>query len=409
VLLFDVAGKRSALRYEDGNTDGTQAAWQEVLGEDGGTSLNLKSRMLWSSGADIAKSRMATQAWRIPHLVLQDLLRDPSGLRLDAPRTIGGNRYQVLTRRMNGVPVRILFDEKTGAFMGQEFDAKLIDGTHTLRVLFKGYKANKSLGKFPSGFVRSIGDRVYQDMDVFDVRLSEITENWFEPPADVITPRVSTAPPSREEIAPGVTLLRNVGGYNAAVADIGDCLAVLDAPEQFPWDVTLPPASDPGGIGQTLIARVREVSEKPICYVIPTHHHADHFGGIRALLGEGAKVVTTKGNLPLLRRILADVIGDGAGSEDRIRVVEDSLVLGRGERRVEIHKITGDPHAAETLFFYFPANKNVFEADIADYTQSSKRFLQFIEERSIEVERIYGVHNSRYATTLELENDEPSN
>jgi hypothetical protein len=34
--------------------------------------------------------------------------------------------------------------------------------------------------------------------------------------------------------------------------------------------------------------------------------------------------------------------------------------------------------------------------------------LQFIEERGLEVARIYGVHNSTYATAVELEN-EPSN
>jgi glyoxylase-like metal-dependent hydrolase (beta-lactamase superfamily II) len=409
VLLFDAAGRRLALRHEDEQTDGGQVAWLDVMNEEGGTGLNLKNRMLWPRGASFAAMRMAMHTWRIPHVVLQELMRDPSGLRLDASRVIDGKRYQALTKLMNNVQLRILFDEQTGAFMGQEFDAQLIDGTHTIRVLFKEYKTNKSLGKFPSGFVSSIGNRVYQDMSVFDVRLGAITEKWFDPPTHIITPQVSTTPPSQEEIAPNVTLLRNVSGYNVAVADLGECLAVLDAPEQFAWHATLPPASDPGGMGKKLIARIREVSNKRICYVIPTHHHADHFGGVRALLEEGATVVTTEGNVPLLRRIMADVLKPKAAAEDRLQVLKDKLVLGSGDRRVEIYKITGDPHTAETLFFYFPANRNVFEGDIADYKQSSKRFLQFVEEKGLVIEKIYGVHNSQFATLPELENDEPSN
>jgi len=409
VLLFDVAGRRSALRHEDAQTDGTQATWRDVMRPDGGYSLNLKTRLQWARTADFSASRMRAQAWRIPHLILQELHGDPSALRTGPPRTIAGKRYQVLTMEMNGVPLRLLFDDASGALMGYEHDADLIDGTHPLRVLFKEYRPHSQLGRFPSGFVRTIGERVYMDLDVYYVKLSDITEDWFDSPTNTRTPRVSTTPPSSEEIAPGVTLLRNVGGYNTAIADLGECLAVLDAPERFSWDNTLPPVRRPTAIGELLLSRIREISSKPICYVVPTHHHGDHFGAIRTLLREQPIIVTTAGNVPLLQRITRAVLGTDTRSADRLLIVEDRLVLGTGDRRIEIYRITGDPHAAETLFFYFPANRTVFEADIGDYNQSAKRFLQFIEERRIPVARIYGAHNSAFTTPQHLENDEPSN
>jgi hypothetical protein len=409
VLLYDVGGRRSALRYEDAQTDGTQAAWLEVFHPDGGYSLNLKTRLQWPRTADFTATRMRAQAWRIPHLILQELHADPSRLRADSPRTITARHFQVLSMEMNGVQLRILFDDATGALMGYEHDADLLDGTHPLRVMFKEYRPHAQLGRFPAGFVRTIGERVYQDLDVYYVKLSEISETWFETPTNTRTPRVSTTPPSSEQIAPGVTLLRNVGGYNTAVADLGECLAVLDAPEQFSWDNTLPPVRKPAPIGELLLDRIREVSQKPICYVVPTHHHGDHIGAVRSLLREQPTIVTTAGNAPLLQRITRDVLGADAGSGNRVQIVEDRLVLGTGDRSIEIYRITDDPHAGDTLFFYFPANQNVFEADIGDYNQSAKRFLQFIEERGISVARVYGVHNSAFTTPQALETDEPSN
>lgn len=405
VLLFDAAGERSAVRWEDSQADGTQATWLEVMQPDGGYRLNLRSRLRWPSTMEDSAHRRRIHAWRIPHLILRELDRDER-IRLDADRTIDGRRHRVAVTDVNGVPVRILFDADSGALAGHEHDADLLDGRQTMRTTFKDYRPHPQLGRFPARLVREIGDRVYMDLEAYYARPSEITEDWFDAPADTRAPRLSAAPPSQETIAPGVTLLRNVGGYNAAVADLGDCLAILDAPEQFGSDA-LPSTPRPEPVGETLLRRVREVSAKPICWVVPTHHHADHLGAVRTLVREGARVLTTEGNVPLLRRILAGIPGSPA--EEGIEVLRGGRVLGEGPGRVLVHAVLGDPHVAETLFFYFPATRAVFEADIADYNQSAKRFLLFVEEKGLDVERIYGAHNSAFTTLAELENDDPWN
>jgi glyoxylase-like metal-dependent hydrolase (beta-lactamase superfamily II) len=48
-----------------------------------------------------------------------------------------------------------------------------------------------------------------------------------------------------------------------------------------------------------ILAKVREVTNRKVCYVIPTHHHDDHFGGIAGFARAGATIITTPNNYRL--------------------------------------------------------------------------------------------------------------
>lgn len=48
------------------------------------------------------------------------------------------------------------------------------------------------------------------------------------------------------------------------------------------------------------------IPNKPIEYVVNTHHHFDHSGGLRAYVAEGAIVVTHQINKPYYEKIWAN-------------------------------------------------------------------------------------------------------
>jgi quinoprotein relay system zinc metallohydrolase 2 len=106
---------------------------------------------------------------------------------------------------------------------------------------------------------------------------------------------------------------------------------------------------DPGGslaVGAALRAALRRVSDKPICYVIITHMHPDHFFGAAAFREDQAVVVGHE-NLPralamrarpylnALRRDLGEL---AAGSEviAPTRLVHDETVLDLGGRTIRL-------------------------------------------------------------------------
>jgi glyoxylase-like metal-dependent hydrolase (beta-lactamase superfamily II) len=119
-----------------------------------------------------------------------------------------------------------------------------------------------------------------------------------------------------------------------------------------------------------VIAEARKlVPGKPIKYLIVSHHHFDHSGGVRAFAGEGATIVTHETARPYFERLLATpatVAPDHLAKSGKKAVVEgvrDRRVLTDGTRTVEIRHIAGIQHADDMLMVYLPKEKFLIQAD----------------------------------------------
>src|SRR5258708_12746678 len=64
------------------------------------------------------------------------------------------------------------------------------------------------------------------------------------------------------------------------------------------------PVSDAQSKGMIEAAKAKYPG-KPIRYVVLTHHHMDHIGGVRAYVAEGATLVVGQGSGAHFRRILS--------------------------------------------------------------------------------------------------------
>ena len=119
-----------------------------------------------------------------------------------------------------------------------------------------------------------------------------------------------------------------------------------------------------------VIKSIRErFPAKPIRYVIPTHHHLDHSGGIRAFMAEGATIVVPFSALEFYRAVAKAPHTRQPDSLERNRraVVIESFgggarVLTDDSRRVEIHPMPTS-HAEDIVVVYLPTDKMVIEAD----------------------------------------------
>jgi phosphoglycerate dehydrogenase-like enzyme/glyoxylase-like metal-dependent hydrolase (beta-lactamase superfamily II) len=173
-----------------------------------------------------------------------------------------------------------------------------------------------------------------------------------------------------KEVAPGVFFRysaisatdKNVvfGGSNNIWVVFEDYVAVIDA--NFPKE-----AGD-------VIEAVKKTTDKPIRYVLDTHHHGDHAYGNAVFADAGASIVAQSNCARLLRvngpREFKEA-GRGPGGRKDVAasmlkvpslVFDDKLVLDDGKQRVEF-LFFGHAHTAGDAFAYLPKYKMLCTGD----------------------------------------------
>jgi glyoxylase-like metal-dependent hydrolase (beta-lactamase superfamily II) len=144
---------------------------------------------------------------------------------------------------------------------------------------------------------------------------------------------------------------------------------------------------------------------KPIRYVIPTHHHLDHAGGIRAFMAEGATVVVPFSAREFYARVARSPHTrqpDGL-EKNKMGVVIEAFgggprLLTDGVRRVEVYPLPTS-HAEDLVVVYLPAEKLLIEADHISPRNGQvrsapavKEFVPAVNKLNLDVATIVGIH-----------------
>jgi glyoxylase-like metal-dependent hydrolase (beta-lactamase superfamily II) len=113
----------------------------------------------------------------------------------------------------------------------------------------------------------------------------------------------------------------------------------------------------------------KTVPTKPIKYVVNTHHHFDHAGGLGPFVAEGATIIThdvNKGffeqSLTAPRTVQPDKLAQ-SGKKATVEGMQDKRVLSDGTRTMELYLIQGSTHHDGLIMAYLPKEKLLVEAD----------------------------------------------
>jgi len=274
--------------------------------------------------------------------------------------------------------------------------------------------------KFPAHILQHQGTPAFFELNVMDVKPNA--------PVDLTQPqgrggrggggagggggrgRGEAAPPMPEDLGDGFWLV--TGGYGAVVANFKDYIVVVEGPQN---DMRA---------NQIIGAAHRLVPNKPIRYVINTHSHSDHSGGLRAFVAEGATIITQKENKSFYERIMKyphTITPDTLSQKNpqpklKIETVDEMKTLTDGEHTIDMYKLQGSTHAVGTLIVYLPKQKILVEADEFNVGAANApapanpnpyhvNLLANVERLHLDVERIIPIHlpnDGRKVTLAEL-------
>jgi len=180
-------------------------------------------------------------------------------------------------------------------------------------------------------------------------------------PLDLTVPPAAPAPPpvtvTNEKLGDGIWYLTG-GSHHSVLVEFRDHVAVIEAPLSEERSTAV-------------IAEVKKlVPNKPIRYLVSTHHHFDHSGGLRTYIAEGATIVTHQINKPFYEKVAKSphtLNPDRLAREKKkakVLAVGPKHVLTDGARVVEIHHIQGSPHNEGILMAYVPKEKILVQVDV---------------------------------------------
>ena len=105
--------------------------------------------------------------------------------------------------------------------------------------------------------------------------------------------------------------------------------------------------------------------DKPIRYVVATHAHDDHIGGLRAYAAEGATMICSEASLPEVEHILnsahtvrPDSFQSNPPKQVRIETVspDKKMTLSDGNKSIEVYTVN-NTHSNGMLAVYLPSEK----------------------------------------------------
>jgi glyoxylase-like metal-dependent hydrolase (beta-lactamase superfamily II) len=149
------------------------------------------------------------------------------------------------------------------------------------------------------------------------------------------------------------------GSYDSVIVEFKDYVMMLEAGQ-----------SEARGLAY--IAETKKlIPNKPIRYVMNTHPHSDHTGGLPALVAEGATIITQKNNEAFLekalntpRTLLDDTLAKNP-KKAKVEAVSEKKVYSDGTRTVEMYHIFPAPHSNGLLIAYIPKEKVLFQGDFS--------------------------------------------
>jgi glyoxylase-like metal-dependent hydrolase (beta-lactamase superfamily II) len=315
----------------------------------------------------------------------------------------------VITTPIMGMPVSATLDAKNLITKIEWKSDNPVLGDMVNEIDYSGYKDlgdTPSDAIFPQHIVQKQGGFPVMDLTVSKTEANNpyvffpipdnVTKAFDQGPAPI---KVDTA-----KVADGVYFLSG-GTHNSVAVEFKNYVALVECPLNDDRSLAV------------LDAVKKTIPNKPIKYVVVTHHHFDHSGGIRACVANGSTLVTYTPNVAYFQKVLAyphTVKPDELSKSKKKPVIEavgEKRVFTDATQTMELYHLTGSDHTDTMLVVYLPKSKTLIEADawtpaaanapMPKPNKENTNLAAFINSQKLDVQTILPLHG-RQETMADL-------
>jgi glyoxylase-like metal-dependent hydrolase (beta-lactamase superfamily II) len=349
-INYQAPAMRLVTSRSQGEAPPRGGATQPIAGEQR-ANVAVSGRYAWVQGGPQATPTPAAvqdrlvQLWATPHGVIKAAMANAGSL-----------DGSTVTFNLDRREIKATLNAQNLVEKVRYLSTDSVIGDYPVEITYSDY-ADFGGVKFPRHIVQT--DDGYPTLDI---SVSEVKPNApvsIDVPANVQI--AAGAPPAPPKIG---------------VDKLGEGIWYLTTPNQRSWAVELKDyAVVVEGIGNEArsLAVMDEVARlipnKPIRYVINTHPHYDHAGGLRTFVAKGITVVTQENNKPFFEQVWARpraLAPDLLAKTPRPAVFEtvrDKKVISDGTRSIELYFMKDTSHNINNLLVYMPVEKLVYWGD----------------------------------------------
>jgi len=356
-------------------------------------------------------------------LVVSEMMQHPDRVSTIANQKVAGNVYPALKYQGNYGTFIVMFDPATNLpACVRTLDWDAIEGDSVFDAEYSDWRdVDGAKVAFHTLYTLN-------GMKIVDMKFSSVTANPSLPPATFNIPDAllaSAAKPAPANMTPFQWIIRRqfLGFYydsDKMYTDDADSLTLVDIGPNISqtqggthntvfiatntYLIAVEAPNDDGQSMQSIEMAKKKYPGKPVRYLILTHHHVDHVGGMRAYAAEGATIVVGKGNGEYFRNVLArpetlNRFAPKAPFTAKVIEVDGKWSVNDGGREVDAFAIE-NPHAAGYDIAYVPDAKLGVVTDL--YTPGAPvpsnaavaALVKGVDKWGIKPERFAGGHGS---------------
>jgi glyoxylase-like metal-dependent hydrolase (beta-lactamase superfamily II) len=353
-INYDTASMRDEILRTQAENPPRGGGGQPVVGEQRQI-LVVSGTHAWNQVGENINPALAAvddrlhQLWITPHGVVKAALAsNPTA----QARTEGGKKLTAISFvTPSKLKITALVNERHLVEKVESQSTNPVLGDMLTETTYADYKAFDGV-QFPTKITQKAGG-----FPSLDLTVSEVKPNA---PVDIQVPdnvRQTVVQVKTDKVAEGVWYITG-GTHHSVLIEMKDHLIVVEGPQN-------------DARATAVLAEVkRTVPNKPIKYVVNSHHHFDHAGGLGPFVAEGVTIITHDVNKAFFeqsfaapRTVQPDTLAQ-SGKKPMVEGVKDKRVLSDDTRTVELYHIQGSMHNDGLIMAYLPKEKLLIEADV---------------------------------------------